>query len=86
MAGFIIDEIWVSSASSGLFRGLEDMDYVQSWTQMFRKRLSKEVADHDNTMIDGLVELKGEYESQEAELEANKTELEITKLHRLEVH
>ena len=46
---------------------------------LMKIELVKRVADHDNTMIDGLVELKGEYESQEAELEANKTELETNK-------
>ena len=37
--GFIIDEIWVRFSKFWVIPGLEDMDYVQSWTQMFRKRL-----------------------------------------------
>ena len=49
------------------------------YDMLMKIELVKRVADHDNTMIDGLVELKGEYESQEAELEANKTELETNK-------
>ena len=40
------------------FDGLYDM--------LMKIELVKRVADHDNTMIDGLVELKGEYESQES--------------------
>ena len=49
------------------------------YDMLMKIELVKRVANHDNTMIDGLVELKGEYESQEAELEANKTELETNK-------
>lgn len=37
--GFIIDEIWVRFSKFWVIPGLEDMDYVQPWTQMFRKRL-----------------------------------------------
>lgn len=37
--GFIIDEIWVRFSKFWVIPGLKDMDYVQSWTQMFRKRL-----------------------------------------------
>ena len=36
--GFIIDEIWVRFSKFWVIPGLEDMDYVQSWTQMFMKR------------------------------------------------
>lgn len=49
------------------------------YDMLMKIELVKRVADHDNTMIDGLVELKGEYEAQEAQLEANKTELETNK-------
>ena len=35
--GFIIDEIWVWFSKFWVIPGLEDMDYVQSWTQMFMK-------------------------------------------------
>lgn len=37
--GFVIDEVWVRLSRFWDIPGLEDMDYVQSWSQMFKKRL-----------------------------------------------
>lgn len=37
--GFIIDEVWVRFSRFWDIPGLEDMDYVQPWAQMFKKRL-----------------------------------------------
>ena len=36
--GFVIDEGWVRFSRFWDIPGLEDMDYVQSWAQMFKKR------------------------------------------------
>lgn len=38
--GVIIDEVWVRFSKFWVIPGLEDMGYVQSRTQMFRKRLT----------------------------------------------
>ena len=37
--GFVIDEVWVRFSRFWDIPGLEDMDYVQSWGQMLKKRL-----------------------------------------------
>lgn len=37
--GFVIDEVWVRFSSFWDIPGLENMEYVQSWPQMFRKRI-----------------------------------------------
>lgn len=37
--GFVIDEVWVRFSKFWDIPGLEDMDYVQSWSHMFKKRI-----------------------------------------------
>lgn len=63
-----------SSSYSDILIGATDF-----YDMLMKIELVKRVADHDNTMIDGLVELKDQYEAQEAELENSKAELETNK-------
>lgn len=36
--GIVIDKIWVGVSSFWIIPGIEDMQYVQSWPQIFKKR------------------------------------------------
>ncbi|WP_124098591.1 M23 family metallopeptidase [Ruminococcus sp. Marseille-P6503] len=49
------------------------------YDMLMKLELVKRVADHDNDMIDNLVDLKKQYEADEVALEAEKSELEANK-------
>ena len=49
------------------------------YDMLMKLELVKRVADHDNNMIDNLVELKRQYEAEKKKLEANKKDLEVKK-------
>lgn len=49
------------------------------YDMLMKLELVKKVADHDNKMIDNLVELKKQYEDEKKKLEDNKSELETKK-------